>query len=400
MKRIALGGVALLWAGIAAAAELSVAFTFSADDVTLTPAGAYTVIDLADGTRPVDEAGAPAIPAKYANVLLPAGAQNVRISTRGDWKLLAQDVVPYPAQPRRPKSQPRAAFVAANARYASAEAWPAELATYEGDQDMQGYRFVSVRVNPLTYVGADRALYLHETVTMTVSYDLATTLRTISAKQKSAFEPLVNSLVVNPGAATTFAPKTRTLEPKAGGAVDYLIITSSALSNAFQQIANYRSSAAGGSYTTRVMTTNDIAAAYAGADIQAKVRACISNAVATLGTTMVVLGGDDTVVPDRNCYGNVDGTVETEMPTDLYYSGLGGSWNADGDAQYGETTDGVDMAWDVIVGRIPVRTAAQATNYLNKVMTYESGSPTTNKIILGGRGAGTSTRARTGPATT
>ena len=129
MKRIALGGVALLWAGIAAAAELSVAFTFSADDVTLTPAGAYTVIDLADGTRPVDEAGAPAIPAKYANVLLPAGAQNVRISTRGDWKLLAQDVVPYPAQPRRPKSQPRAAFVAANARYASAEAWPAELAT-------------------------------------------------------------------------------------------------------------------------------------------------------------------------------------------------------------------------------------------------------------------------------
>ena len=387
MKRIALGGVALLWAGIAAAAELSVAFTFSADDVTLTPAGAYTVIDLADGTRPVDEAGAPAIPAKYANVLLPAGAQNVRISTRGDWKLLAQDVVPYPAQPRRPKSQPRAAFVAANARYASAEAWPAELATYEGDQDMQGYRFVSVRVNPLTYVGADRALYLHETVTVTVSYDLATTLRTISAKQKSAFEPLVNSLVVNPGAATTFAPKTRTLEPKAGGAVDYLIITSSALSNAFQQIANYRSSAAGGSYTTRVMTTNDIAAAYAGADIQAKVRACISNAVATLGTTMVVLGGDDTVVPDRNCYGNVDGTVETEMPTDLYYSGLGGSWNADGDAQYGETTDGVDMAWDVIVGRIPVRTAAQATNYLNKVMTYESGSPTTNKIILGGPSA-------------
>ena len=387
MKRIALGGVALLWAGIAAAAELSVAFTFSAADVSLTPAGEYTVIDLADGTRPVDEAGAPAIPAKFANVLLPAGAHNVRIAARGDWKLLAQDVVPYPAQPHRPKSRPRAAFVPANARYASAEAWPAELATYEGDQDMQGYRFVSVRVNPLTYVGADRALYLHETVTVTVSYDLATTLRTISTKQKSAFEPLVNSLVVNPGAAATFAPKTRTLEPKAGGAVDYLIITSSALSNAFQQIANYRSSAAGGSYTTRVMTTNVIATTYAGADVQAKIRACISNAVATLGTTMVVLGGDDTVVPDRNCYGNVDGTIETEMPTDLYYSGLGGSWNADGDAQYGETTDGVDLAWDVIVGRIPVRTAAQATNYLNKVMTYESGSPTTNKIILGGPNA-------------
>ena len=386
MRRIVLMGLGLCWAGWAGAAELNVDFTFSADDVALITANGFTVIDLADGTRPVDEAGAPAIPAKFANILLPAGAQNVTISASGEGSLLAQGITPYPAQPRRPKSKPRAAFVPANVRYASAAAWPAAIATFEGDQDMQGYRFVSVRVNPLFYVGAEKKLYLREKVTVTVSYDVATTLRTVSAKQQSTFEPLVNSLVVNPGAAKAFAPKVRLAEPKAG-AVDYLIITSSGLSNAFQQIANYRSSAAGGSYTTRVLTTNVIATTFSGADLQAKIRACISNAVATLGTTMVVLGGDDTIVPDRNCYGNVDGTIETEMPTDLYYSGLGGSWNADGDAQYGETSDSVDMAWDVIVARIPVRTAAQATNYLNKVMTYESGSPVTNKIILGGPNA-------------
>ena len=380
----AMCGLAL--AASAGAAELSVDFAFSASEVSLASANGYTAIDLAGGSRVMDEAGAPAIPAKFANILLPAGAQNVKISASGDSTLLARNLVPYPAQPRRPKSKPRAAFVPANARYADAAAWPAELATYEGDQDMQGYRFVSVRVNPLAYVGAERALYLREKVTVTVSYDLAAAPRTISAKQKSEFEPLVNSLVANPGAAAAFAPKVRAAEPKAG-AVDYLIITSSTLSNSFQQLAAYRSSAAGGSYTTRVLTTNTIATTYAGADLQAKIRACISNAVATLGTTMVVLGGDDTIVPDRNCYGNVDGTIETEMPTDLYYSGLGGSWNADGDAQYGETSDSVDMAWDVIVARIPVRTAAQATNYLNKVMTYESGSPVTNKIILGGPNA-------------
>ena len=59
--------------------------------------------------------------------------------------------------------------------------------------------------------------------------------RAISSKQKNAFEPLVNSLVVNPSAATAFAPQVRTSEPKA--ALDYLIITSAALSNAFQQVA-------------------------------------------------------------------------------------------------------------------------------------------------------------------
>ena len=365
------------------AAELSVDFTFSANDVEMVSAGEYTVIGLAGGSRVVDEAGAPSIPAKFANILLPSGAQNISVSASGDWALLAEGITPYPAQPRSPKSKPRPAFVPANDRYASAEAWPAETATGEGDHDMQGYQFVSVRVNPLAYVGAEKKLYLREKVAVKVTYDAPVVTKTISSKQAVLFEPLVDSLVVNPSDADTFAPKVRTTLPKAGE-VDYLIITSATLSNAFQQVADYRASGAGGGYTTRVLTTNYIAGAFSGADLQAKIRACISNAVATLGTTMVLLGGDDTVVPDRDCYGNVDGTIETNMPTDLYYSGLSGSWNADGDGQYGETTDSVDMAWDVVVARLPMRTAANVTNYLNRVMTYESGSPVTNKIILGG----------------
>ncbi len=388
MKKRAIGlawlFLALAWIPAAVAAELSVDFTFSAGDVELAPVGEYTVVGLADGTRVMDEVGAPSIPAKYANILLPAGAQNVSISAAGDWTVLAEGITPYPAQPRSPKSKPRPAFVPASGRYASAEAWPAETATYQGDHDMQGYRFVSVRVNPLAYVGAEKTLYFREKVTVTVTYDAAPTTRTILSKQKSAFEPLVDSLVVNPADASAFAPAVRTTAPKA--ALDYLIITSSGLSNAFQRIADYRASAAGGSYSTRVLTTNTIAADFSGTDLQAKIRACISNSVATLGTTMVLLGGDDTIVPTRYCSVSVtsQSTDETNMPTDLYYSGLAGSWNSDGDLIFGETGDNVDLAWDVIVARLPMRTATQVSNYLTKVQTYESGSPVTNKIVLGG----------------
>ena len=384
MKKIALWCVVLGWAGIAGAAELSVDFTFSAGDVELTPAGDYTVVGLADGTRVMDEMGAPSIPVKYANILLPSGAQNVSISASGDWTVLAEGITPYPAQPRSPKSKPRPAFVPASDRYASAEAWPAEVATYQGDHDMQGYQFVSVRVNPLAYVGAEKKLYLREKVTVTVTYDAAVSTRSILPKQASTFGPLVDSLVVNPADSSTFAPKVRTTAPKA--ALDYLIITSSGLSNAFQRIADYRASAAGGSYSTRVLTTNTIAADFSGTDLQAKIRACISNSVSTLGTTMVLLGGDDTIVPTRYCSVSVtsQSTDETNMPTDLYYSGLSGSWNSDGDLIFGETGDNVDLAWDVVVARLPMRTATQVSNYLTKVQTYESGSPVTNKIILGG----------------
>lgn len=387
MKKIGLWCLGLCWAGWVGAAELSVEFTFSANDVELVAAGEYTVVGLADGSRVVDEAGAPSIPAKFANVLIPSGAQNVSISASGDWTLLAEGLTPYPAQPRSPKSKAKPAFVPANDRYASAAAWPAAVATYQGDHDMQGYQFVSVRVNPLAYVGAEKKLYLRERVTVTVSYDAPVAVKSILPKQASLFGPLVDSLVVNPSDATTFAPKVRTVAPKA--ALDYLIITSTALSNAFQQIADYRASATGGGYTTRVLTTNTIGADFSGVDIQAKIRACISNSVATLGTTMVLLGGDDTIVLDRNCKVAVGTDVENEMPTDLYYSGLGGNWDADGDGVYGEanysgSSDEGDLAWDVVVARLPMRTAAQVTNYLNKVMAYEAGWNVTNKIILGG----------------
>ena len=105
MRAMRLAGlfVAMAWIPAALAAELSVDFTFSADDVELVAAGDYTVVGLADGSRVVDEVGAPSIPVKFANILIPSGAQNVSIAASGDWSLLAEGITPYPAQPRSPK---------------------------------------------------------------------------------------------------------------------------------------------------------------------------------------------------------------------------------------------------------------------------------------------------------
>lgn len=244
MKKIMIWGWVLSWAGMVGAAELSVDVTFSPDDVTLMAAGEYTSIGLAGGSRVTDEAGAPSIPVRWVNILVPAGAQNLSVSARGEASVLAEDITPYPAQPRSPKSKPRLAFVPPNARYQSQEAWPAAVAEYAGDHEMQGYRFVSVRVNPLVYVGSEKKLYLRETVTVMVNYDETAAARTVSSKQASTFGALVDSLVVNPEATSVYSPKVRAVEPRA--ALDYLIITSATLSNAFQQIADYRASAAGG----------------------------------------------------------------------------------------------------------------------------------------------------------
>ena len=83
MKKLVGLACGLFWAATAGAAQLSVEFTFSADDVSLTPAGEYTEVGLAGGSRVGNEPGAPSIPAKFVNILLPTGAGNIRISASG-----------------------------------------------------------------------------------------------------------------------------------------------------------------------------------------------------------------------------------------------------------------------------------------------------------------------------
>ncbi len=93
----------------------------------------------------------------------------------------------------------------------------------------------------------------------------------------------------------------------------------------------------------------------------------------------MVLGGDNTIMPDRDCY-VISGTyTNSTIPTDLYYAGLDSTWDEDGDGVYGEADtaagDEGDLAYDVLVGRIPVRTAAHADAYINKLIAYDIPPP-------------------------
>jgi len=122
------------------------------------------------------------------------------------------------------------------------------------------------------------------------------------------------------------------------------------------------------------VTTAAIDAGYTGVDQQERIRNCIRDYYQNHGTIYVCLGGDNTVVPDRDCYVSVGSYVSSTMPTDLYYGGLDGTWDSDGDGIYGEAgedTD-VDLLPEVWVGRIPVRTAQQAADYITKLIAYET----------------------------
>jgi len=172
-------------------------------------------------------------------------------------------------------------------------------------------------------------------------------------------------------APTRTAPFFGALEPRLLMSGNVLIVTNAALSSAFQEVADWYTRKG---YAAEVVTTESIYAEYAGRDNQEKIRTAIQDYHTNRGVEYVLLGGDDTVVPDRNTYVRVGGYTESSMPTDLYYSGLEGTWDSDGDSIFGEAgqdTD-VDLTYDVILGRYPVRTVEHVETLLSKVIAYET----------------------------
>ncbi|MBL4845718.1 MAG: hypothetical protein JKY65_09340, partial [Planctomycetes bacterium] len=156
-----------------------------------------------------------------------------------------------------------------------------------------------------------------------------------------------------------------------------LLITSPKLAPSWEAFAHWKTRQG---KSTRILTTREIATRYEGADLQAKIRACVLKH-AKGATRWVILGGDslpggEGVVPDRDTKHSLHGgrLSYSDIPTDLYYV-TQKSWDANGDGVFGDWArdkSAMDYRSVAAIGRIPVRTAAEIKAYTAKVIAYES----------------------------
>jgi hypothetical protein len=121
-----------------------------------------------------------------------------------------------------------------------------------------------------------------------------------------------------------------------------------------------------------------------GADTGESVRNFIRDAYAQWGVEWVVLGGDASVIPVR--FGHALFGSDPFVPTDMYYSCLDGSWNADGDSLWGEAYhsvsdpgDNADLYAEVYLGRMPASSLAEANLLVDKTINYETPLDTKSK---------------------
>ena len=324
--------------------------------------------------------GDPNLPFKTLNILLSQGKIVQSIEVTGNQIRMPGRFHIEPAQKPVPiGSNLRCRTLPDLSIYNSTEPYPGKLYTKQAIQEFRGYKILILNLYPVQYVPKSGGISYFDR--MDVIVNLVPETANIKSKNKENFRGLpqdkarVLNLVTNPEVAnayntphivTTSAQSTSIVDPADN--YDYVIITSNALQSAFQPLADWKNTRG---VNATVVTIENIRNNYDGSDTQDKIRNFIIDAYNNWGIEYALLGGDVEIVPVRELYVDVSPYY---IPSDLYYAGLDGTWNDDGDGRYGEPGE-EDLYAEVYVGRAPVNTVAEASTFVTKTKAYEDNPP-------------------------
>ncbi|HNT52235.1 MAG TPA: C25 family cysteine peptidase, partial [Candidatus Syntrophosphaera sp.] len=359
------------------------------------PANAWTGQTRGTETAPLLEPGVPALNYLPVRVLLPFGEKLTSINvTASAYELQRSGVSLDYVRAQQPTSRPAADATQPDPAIWNANAaYPDQSFRYLGTQFMRGYQIAVLDLFPWKYNPVTREIFacpeLQIEIETAWDAELARSSANFYAPARGSAE--LQGFVLNPELAASYAaalawrdhtPQSRLIDLSTPRQM--IIITNAASAPHFQSYIQWRNNL---NVSTAVYLTSEIYSTYPGADNAARVRNFISDAYQTWADTatpleFVILGGDDEIVPERGCYGQVGDTVDQRMPTDIYFSNLDGDWNADGDNLYGEVLDQVDMLPEVHIGRFPAETAAEFGNIFRKTQYYVNYNTFSNNLAV------------------
>jgi hypothetical protein len=164
---------------------------------------------------------------------------------------------------------------------------------------------------------------------------------------------------------------------------DHLTIVPDSLMSALAPVCA-RVESRGFSDTT--VSVSDVLTSSSGRDNQEKIRNFIKRAYSEWGTTYVLLAGDNEQIPCRRCWVELTPQYKDSIPTELYYSALDGDWDRDGDSQFGEAENSVDLIPDVLLGRLPLATPTEMQAFADRFLVYtgDSTAPYLEGVLFAG----------------
>jgi hypothetical protein len=372
--------------------ELVIDLTFDLGQFEFTRAGGYDWIG-GSGTAYLPEPGLPSLPMRQVTVVIPYDMRAARVSATalGQTQLDGTFEI-APTQPPRILGEAAGEWVGGKAEvYLEDRSYPQELMGGVHQGFMGDSRLLSLYVAPLAWNPVTKGLVLSTRVEIRVELAAAVGQRDVRSRpvRASEFDRAVERAVLNPrdvaayAAPSALAPDGIPARAGAGlsgataleeGHYEYVVITLQALASYFEPLVEWKTLKG---VPAKVVTREWIEANYTGANVQEQMRNFIRDAYQTWGAVWILLGGDTVQIPSRQVYA-MDyemGPDGNRIRSDLYYSDLDGTWNANGVSPYGEVADSVDMYPDVAVGRAPVENSAEAQVFVSKVLTYEQNPP-------------------------
>jgi len=272
------------------------------------------------------------------------------------------------------------------------EIYPEEFFSNVNIQNFRGYSILKFNLHPVFYEKKDGKLYYYKKINLKINLEeneeINQLFRDIPKDKETLKETIENPQIID-----TYSDKIHIQNPistlvSPRDQYDYVIITSKNLKSAigkynFQSLIDYKiyKGLSATIVTIEEITSNS---AYWDSnsifnDTQAQIRNFIKDAYLNWNTEFILLGGDNDVIPSRELffhYREMFIDIDELIPSDLYYSCLDGNYNSNENIIWGELADGnngndVDLIGEVYVGRAPVNSWEDVSNFVRKTLAYE-----------------------------
>jgi len=380
--------------------SLSYSFLFAEPNLQETKLSGsdYTKVKMPGTITVGKKAGAPAMPVKIVQLLLPAGKQVKSIDVAGnseeikfmDLNLQQTPVVPYqkpvPIGFETPKEIDFDTVL-----YASHDRFPEKMHDDYMIGYCRGYAILSVTLNPVQYIPNEGRLFYYSEMTIDIQLEETGEINRFY-RNKQSDEAWVKNLVTNPEMTTGYQKFDGLPLDYPGGLCDpsddydYVIITTTqngldhwstsggipGLPYNWTSLMDKHETQDGLSCTLVTIEDIDDCTDYHGSDspvddLPARIREFCRDAYQDWGTDYIFVGGDDEWIPARHMKYDYEGNVDS----DLYWSNLDKTFNADGDGYWGEEGDaGFDLYAELFIGRITCDVPQDVSNWMKKSFYY------------------------------
>ena len=380
MKKLTLTALLSFVCLFVSAQTIEKTYTFSEPNINAIQG--YEQVEL-KGCMQTALAGQPSLPYQSVSLMLPEGqeAQSIEVIL-SDFHEIEGSHMLFPYQPARTYSNPeRREFVKDESIYNSKAIYPAQAEGKLSTYYMNGIGFAFSAFTPVQY----------EPATGRVSYATKATVivKTTASKTDNSRKLWLTAnncyrasqLAQNPEMLQSYKGRGRT-----ASGYELLVITKQMWLSEFDAYIDFYNARG---LRTRIISLEEVLSTMDGRDNPEKIRNYIIQEYEENGIMMVNIAGDVPDMPYRGFYCSVltGGSWETDndIPADLYYAALDGTWNDNGDNKWGEIGED-DLLPEIGVGRMCFSTQTELHNMLHKTMTYQT-EPVLGefrKIILAG----------------